>query len=65
MHSAPCLKPHQGFSIVEDADALAAALPLPPVSQDLHNMLEADALGPMSKTLEQLIPLFKRTGILP
>lgn len=58
------LKPHQGFSIVEDADALAAALPLAPVSQDLHDMLEADALGPMSKTLEQLNPLLKRTGVI-
>ena len=58
------LASHQGFSIVEDADGLAAALPLDPVSQDLHNMLEADALGPMSKTLEQLNPLLKRTGVL-
>ncbi len=57
------LAPHEGFSIVEDAEALARAIPLPAVSKDLRDVLEADAIGPMSKTLNALAPLFEKTGI--
>ncbi len=57
------LVPHDGFSIVEDAEALADAIPLPAVSQDLRDVLEADAIGPMSKTLKALAPLFEKAGI--
>ncbi|MEL6862407.1 MAG: 3-deoxy-D-manno-octulosonic acid transferase, partial [Pseudomonadota bacterium] len=59
------LEPHQGFSIVEDAEALADAIPLPAVSQSLHEVLEADAIGPISKTLKALEPLFEKAGIKP
>lgn len=54
---------HQGFSIVDDAESLAEAFPAPPVSAELTEVLEADALGPMAKTLELLQPLQKRAGI--
>lgn len=56
---------HQGFAIVEDASALAQAFPAPPVSAELAQILEADALGPMAKTLDLLQPLRKRAGINP
>ena len=54
------LVPHQGFSIVEDAESLAAAIPLPAVSQSLRDVLQADAIGPKSKTLDALTPLFEK-----
>jgi len=54
---------HEGFSIVEDADGLAKAFPAPPVSAELAQILEDDALGPMAKTLDLLQPLRKRAGI--
>ena len=54
---------HQGFSIVEDAAALADAVPATPVSEELTTILEVDAVGPMAKTLELLSPLQKRAGI--
>jgi 3-deoxy-D-manno-octulosonic-acid transferase len=54
---------HQGFTIIEDAAALADAFPAPAVSAELTEILEADALGPMAKTLELLEPLRKRGGI--
>ncbi len=57
------LNGHQGFAIVADADKLAQAFPAPPVSAELAQILEADALGPMAKTLDLLQPLRKRAGI--
>ena len=54
---------HQGFAIVDDAEALAEAFPASPVSAELTEILEADALGPMAKTLQLLKPLQKRAGI--
>lgn len=57
------LVPHQGFAIVDDAEALAEAFPAPRVSAELAEVLEADALGPMAKTLELLLPLQKRAGL--
>lgn len=54
---------HQGFAIVDDADGLAKAFPAPPVSAELAQVLEDDALGPMAKTLDLLQPLRKRAGI--
>ncbi|MEM9054023.1 MAG: glycosyltransferase N-terminal domain-containing protein, partial [Pseudomonadota bacterium] len=56
------LKPYQGFTIVEDAEALAAALPAQPVSSALLKVLEEDALGPMQVTLDQLAPLLESIG---
>nr|WP_070959471.1 glycosyltransferase N-terminal domain-containing protein [Hyphomonas sp. Mor2] len=58
------LNGHQGFSIVEDASALAEAFPAMPVSAELTQVLEADALGPMAKTLDLLHPLHKRAGLV-
>lgn len=57
------LTEHQGFGLVEDAQALASAFPAPPVSAELLTMLEEDALGPMAKTLEQLAPVLANAGI--
>ncbi len=57
------LEGNRGFSIVQDADGLAQTFPAPSVSAELTNMLEADALGPIARTLELLQPLQKRAGI--
>lgn len=54
---------HQGFSIVDDAEALAKGFPAAPVSAELIAILEADAMGPMAKTLERLEPLLRRAGL--
>lgn len=50
------LLPHEGFMTVADADAIVAAYPPEPVSQSLLDMLESDALGPISKTMTALRP---------
>jgi len=55
---------HQGFTIVKDAEAIAKVFPAPPVSAELSQMLEADALGPMAKTLKWLDPLMQKAGIV-
>lgn len=57
------LSGHQGFSIVEDAEGLADAFPAPHVSAELAKLLEADAMGPMSKTMERLTPLLARAEL--
>lgn len=59
------LIPLGGFTIVEDADALASALPPAPVSDALKQQLQHDAVGPMTKTLEQLSPLLDKAGLTP
>lgn len=59
------LKTHQGFSLVADAEAIAAGFPAPPVSAEMTTMLEQDALGPMSASLEQLAPILEQAGIRP
>ncbi|NQY98300.1 MAG: 3-deoxy-D-manno-octulosonic acid transferase [Henriciella sp.] len=58
------LSGHQGFAIVDDAEGLADAFPAPPVSAELSQILEEDALGPMATTLDLLQPLRKRAGIV-
>ena len=57
------LSPHEGFSIVTDTDALIAAYPPKPVSEELKTLLETDARGPMSVTLEALTPVLQQVGI--
>ncbi|MHA7901128.1 MAG: 3-deoxy-D-manno-octulosonic acid transferase [Henriciella sp.] len=47
---------HEGFTTVADADAIVANYPPAPVSQSLLDMLESDALGPISKTMTALNP---------
>lgn len=56
------LQQHQGFTKVADTNALIAAYPPAPVSQEMLDMLETDAIGPMSKTLEALAPLIESAG---
>lgn len=56
------LQQHTGFNLVEDAVSLIAAYPPAPVSPGMLEMLETDAIGPMSKTLEVLVPMLARTG---
>ena len=48
---------HEGFSIIEDGEALIAAYPPKPVSISMLDMLESDALGPISKTMTAITPL--------
>ena len=57
------LTEHQGFSIIEDAEGLAEGFPAAPVSAELSAILEADAMGPMAKTLELLEPLLQRAEL--
>lgn len=57
------LVPHDGFTIVADADALVSALPPAPVSDALKQQLQQDAVGPMSKTLALLSPLLDSAGL--
>jgi len=58
------LLPHEGFTVIEDAEALQAAFPAEPVSQDLRNMLERESLGPITATLDALAPLLKHAGLM-
>ncbi|MEL6725625.1 MAG: glycosyltransferase N-terminal domain-containing protein [Pseudomonadota bacterium] len=48
---------HEGFTIVEDGEALLGAYPPAQVSKSMLEMLESDALGPISKTMSALTPL--------
>ena len=57
------LKPHGGFTIVEDTEALISSYPPAPVSKDMVEALETDAKGPMSATLAALEPVLKRAGL--
>ncbi|MFN3211558.1 MAG: 3-deoxy-D-manno-octulosonic acid transferase [Henriciella sp.] len=57
------LTPHEGFTIIADTDALIAAYPPVPVSNEMMALLETDAKGPMSATLDALAPLLKQAGI--
>lgn len=57
------LVPHDGFTIVADADALVSALPPAPVSDALRQQLQNDAVGPMSKTLALVSPLLESAGV--
>ena len=57
------LKPYDGFSIVEDSEGLANALPAPAVSDALLTKLEQDAVGPMTRTLNELSPLIAKAGV--
>ena len=54
---------HDGFSFVEDSQDLAAHYPPPSVSQSMLDMLESDAIGPISVTLETLDPIIKKAGL--
>jgi 3-deoxy-D-manno-octulosonic-acid transferase len=57
------LSPHDGFTIVADTDALIAAYPPKPVSDQMKTLLETDAKGPMSATLDALAPLLKKVDL--
>ena len=59
------LKPHGGFTIVEDVEALISAYPPAPVSDAMKDALETDAKGPMSATLTALDPILSRVGLKP
>ncbi len=45
---------YDGYEIVEDANGLAEAFPPAPVSEALLELLEADAIGPMTQTIDAL-----------
>ncbi|MEO1322213.1 MAG: glycosyltransferase N-terminal domain-containing protein [Pseudomonadota bacterium] len=53
----------QGYSIVHDVDELISAYPALPVSEDMSEMLKADALGPMSTTLQSLAPILQKAEL--
>ena len=57
------LKPHGGFTIVDDSEALVSAYPPAAVSNAMKDALETDAKGPMSATLTALEPILNRTGL--
>lgn len=59
------LRPHGGFTIAEDTEALIAAYPPAPVSDAMKAALESDAKGPMSATLAALEPILKQVGLKP
>ncbi|MEO1660613.1 MAG: glycosyltransferase N-terminal domain-containing protein [Pseudomonadota bacterium] len=54
------IKSYDGYEIIEDAEMLAKSFPPAPVSQALLDLLEADAVGPMTQTLDAL----KAAGLL-
>lgn len=58
------LLPHDGYSVVEDVDALITNYPPSAVSKGMRDLLEQDALGPMAVTLEALHPLLAKAGLL-
>lgn len=58
------LQKHTGFTVVDDAAALAAAFPAQAVSAELREMLETDAIGPMARTLDLLVPMRQQAGLL-
>ena len=55
---------HEGFSFVEDSQDLAAHYPPQPVSQSMLEMLESDAIGPISVTLDTLDPILRKAGLV-
>ncbi|MEO1304706.1 MAG: glycosyltransferase N-terminal domain-containing protein [Pseudomonadota bacterium] len=55
---------HEGFTLVEDAQDLIATYPPAPVSKDMMDMLDSDAIGPISVTLEQLDPILEKAGLV-
>lgn len=57
------LQAHDGFTLVEDADALIAAYPPAPVSEAMRDALETDAKGPMTATLAAMEPILQRVGL--
>ena len=48
------IKSYDGYQIVDDAKGIAKAFPPAPVSDGLLSLLDADAVGPMTETLDAL-----------